>query len=109
MDARIPAALAGVVLHCTVLGAQTPSPDVAAWRVDLHLLATELPARHPAPFTKITRAEWDSAVVRLDRRLPKLGHDQILVELFRLVAAVGDARIRSTRIWWAPRCCASAV
>jgi hypothetical protein len=91
MDARIPAALAAVVLHCTVLSAQTPSQDVAAWRGDLHMLATELPARHPAPFTKITRAEWDSAVVRLDRSLPKLGRDQIIVELFRLVASVGDA------------------
>jgi hypothetical protein len=79
------------MLRATVLGAQTPSPDVAAWRADLHLLAAELPARHPAPFLKITRAEWDSAVARLDRRLPDLNRDQILVELFRLVAALGDA------------------
>src|SRR5229473_2911999 len=91
MHLRVAATLATVMLRATVLGAQTPSPDVAAWRADLHLLATELPARHPAPFLKITRAEWDSAVARLDRRLPDLNRDQILVELFRLVAALGDA------------------
>jgi hypothetical protein len=89
--------LLSVVLPCAVLGTQTPAPlppshpDVAAWRADLHVLATQLPERHPAPFTKITRAEWDSAVARLDRRLPVLSRDQILVELFRLVASMGDA------------------
>ncbi len=91
MHLRVAATLATVMLRATVLGAQTPSPDVAAWRADLHLLAAELPVRHPAPFLKITRAEWDSAVARLDRRLPDLNRDQILVELFRLVAALGDA------------------
>ncbi len=95
MNTRVAAVLAGVVLPCTVLGAQTPAPpslpNVAAWRADLNVLATQLPERHPAPFTKLTRAEWDAAVVSLDRRLPALNRDQILVELFRLVASVGDA------------------
>lgn len=91
MHVRIVAALASVMLRGTVLGGQTPGPDVAAWRADLHVLAAELPTRHPAPFTKITRVQWDSAVARLDRQLPALNRDQILVELFRLVATVGDA------------------
>jgi hypothetical protein len=85
--------LVGVLLCCGAgLAAQTSTgPDVAGWRADLRFLATELPQRHPAPFARITHAQWDSAVASLDRRLPALRRNQILVELFRLVAFVGDA------------------
>jgi hypothetical protein len=80
------------LLWCSVLSAQTvPAPDVAAWRGDLRLLATELPRRHPAPFHRITAVQWDSATGSLDRRLPTLTGNQILVELYRLVALIGDA------------------
>lgn len=77
---------------CTSLVAQAPPPvDVAAWRADVRTLARELPRRHPAPFGKVTRAQWDSAVTGLERRLPSLSRDQILVGMMRLVALVGDA------------------
>jgi len=65
--------------------------DVAAWRADVRTLARELPRRHPAPFGKITQARWDSAVASLERRLPGLRRDQILMGIMRLVALVGDA------------------
>ena len=68
-----------------------PRPTVAGWRADLQLLAREFPARHPAPFLNITRAQWDSAVASLDRRLPTLDQDQTLVAFFQLVALPGDA------------------
>jgi hypothetical protein len=79
-------------LWSATLPAQTvPAPDVAAWRADLRLLASELPRRHPAPFHRITAAQWDSATARLDRRLPTLTRNQTLVEFWRLVALIGDA------------------
>jgi hypothetical protein len=81
-----------LVCWCTSLAAQTLSPqDAAAWRADLRLLARELPARHPAPFLKITAAQWDSAVASIDRRIPTFSRNRMLVELLRLVALVGDA------------------
>jgi hypothetical protein len=58
---------------------------------DLRILAEEVPKRHPAPFRNITRAQWDSAVSAIDRRLPALSRNQSLVELYRLVAFLGDA------------------
>lgn len=74
------------------LAAQAPSrPEVARWRVDLHMLARELPTRHPAPFANITRVHWDAAVAALDRRLPTLSRNQYLVASMRLVALIGDA------------------
>ncbi len=76
----------------TSLAAQTLSPqEAAAWRADLRVLARELPARHPAPFIKITAAQWDSAVASIDRRIPTLSRNRMLVELLQLVALVGDA------------------
>jgi len=86
------ACVCALICWGTSLAAQTLSPrDAAAWRDDLRLLAQELPARHPAPFSKITPAQWDSAVASIDRRLPNLSRNRALVELFRLVALVGDA------------------
>lgn len=76
----------------SMLAAQAEAPPtVAEWRADLQLLAKEFPARHPAPFLNITRAQWDSAVASLNRRLPTLNQDQTLVAFFQLVALPGDA------------------
>jgi len=81
-----------ILCGSATLAAQTaPRPGTAGWRSDVRLLARELPKRHPAPFANITAAQWDSAVTRLDRRLPALSQNQRLVELLRLVALVGDA------------------
>ena len=65
--------------------------EADAWREDLRVLAEGLPERHLNPFTKISRAQWDSAVASLDARLPRLRPTQFLVELQRLVASIGDA------------------
>jgi hypothetical protein len=76
----------------SMLAAQTEAPPtVAGWRADLQVLAKELPARHPAPFQNITKAQWDSAVASLNLRLPTLNQDQTLVAFFQLVARAGDA------------------
>lgn len=80
------------LLTTGLLAAQEPAaPDGAGWRADLRLLATELPRRHPAPFHRITAAQWDSATASLDGRIETLTRNQRLVELARLVALIGDA------------------
>jgi hypothetical protein len=83
---------------CAGLAAQAAtSSDPAAWRADLRILAEEVPRRHPAPFRNISRAQWDSAVNAIDRRLPTLSRNQSLVELYRLVAFLGDAHTTCSR------------
>jgi hypothetical protein len=80
------------LVYATTLHAQVLQPgEVAAWRTDVRTLARELPTRHPAPFTKITRARWDSAATSLDRRLSRLDRNEALVGIMQLVALVGDA------------------
>jgi len=64
--------------------------QLAEWREDLRVLATELPARHKNAFAHVSRAQWDSAVRVLDAKLPRLQRHEVVVELMRLVALVRD-------------------
>ena len=57
----------------------------------MRVLARELPRRHPAPFLRISGAQWDSSVRSLDRRLPRASRNEALVGMLQLVALIGDA------------------
>jgi tetratricopeptide (TPR) repeat protein len=67
-----------------------PSADVAGWRHDLRQLVSELERNHPAPFNRTPRPTFVAAVARLEQRIPQLAAHEIIVEMQRLVALVGD-------------------
>ncbi|HEY9507657.1 MAG TPA: hypothetical protein VIQ27_16970 [Gemmatimonadales bacterium] len=73
-----------------VTASASDSSSIRQWREDLAYLARELPRRHENPFHTITRARFDSALAVLERKLPGLARHQVIVELARLVALVGD-------------------
>jgi hypothetical protein len=89
-----PRASASIACVLVVVAAcsKTSSADgrVAAWRDDLHTLATELPARHANAFFHANEVAWQRAVTELDRRIPDLDDAHVIAELARLVAAIGD-------------------
>ena len=66
------------------------STFVRQWREDLAYLARELPRRHKNLFHTMRREQFDSALAMLDRKLPTLARHQVIVELARIVALVGD-------------------
>ena len=66
------------------------STQVRRWREDLAVLRTEMPARHASLFHAMTPAQFDSALAAVDRELPRLERHQVIVELQKLVALVGD-------------------
>jgi len=66
------------------------SSFVRQWRDDLAYLARELPRRHKNLFHSMRREQFDSALAALDRKLPTLARHQVIVELARIVARVGD-------------------
>ena len=70
--------------------APVSADDAQKWRADLHFLSVEMPKRHKNLFHSMTREQFDAAVSRLDERIPSLPRNQILVELARIVAMVGD-------------------
>ncbi|MGH9578366.1 MAG: hypothetical protein ACRD3R_13080, partial [Terriglobales bacterium] len=90
-----------VALLWTTIGAlaqsHPPATDSAAtaltaeqWREDLRFFARELPRRHTNLFFKTPREQFEAAVAKLDARIPSLQRHQIIVELARIVALVGD-------------------
>ena len=66
------------------------STFVRQWREDLAYLARELPRRHKNLFHTMRREQFDSALAVLDRKLHTLARHQVIVELARIVALVGD-------------------
>ena len=86
-----------VVLYWATLSAQAQSPaDLTPeqWRADLRFFAEELPKRHKNLFFKTPREKFEAAVAALDARIPALQRYQIIVELARIVALVGDGHTR---------------
>ncbi|MFL5508670.1 MAG: S41 family peptidase [Gemmatimonadaceae bacterium] len=86
-------AAAVALLLAPTLSAQTDPLDATAvrqWREDLAFLRQEMPARHANLFHAMTRAQFDSALTSIDSRLPRLGRHQVIVELQKLTALIGD-------------------
>jgi hypothetical protein len=72
-----------------------PQVDLTAlsadqWRADLRYLAEQMPKVHVNLFHTMTPAQLDAAVAALDRRIPSLNTDEILVGLARVTALVQD-------------------
>lgn len=92
----IAAVVASVILPLTVhhaLGQSTAPLDtveVRRWREDLTVLRTEMPARHANLFHAMSRAQFDSALQAIDQSLPRFARHQVIVELQKLDALVGD-------------------
>ena len=84
----------GIALLTAPLGAQTSTSldtvDVRRWREDLTVLRKEMPAHHANLFHDMTPAQFDSALESIETRLPTLARHQVIVELQKLDAMVGD-------------------
>lgn len=73
-----------------------PADRAARWQQDIDFLASEFPRRHKNAFFRCERAEWEAAAAEIRRRAPDLSDAQIVVELRRLVALIGDGH---SNIW----------
>ncbi len=66
------------------------------WREDLRNFAEQIPKVHKNAFHTITKEQFEAAVERLDKLIPKLKRHEIIVELSRLAAMIGDGH---TEVW----------
>ncbi|HEX8632604.1 MAG TPA: tetratricopeptide repeat protein [Pyrinomonadaceae bacterium] len=64
--------------------------EAEKWREDLRHMAVEMPRYHKNLFHTMTREGFESAVARLHERIPRLARHQIIVEMARIAALVGD-------------------
>ncbi len=94
MKAFFAVALSPFLLAAGANGAQagTSHEKLATeyWREDLRFMAQEMPKRHKNLFHTMTREQFESAVKRLDDRIPSLARHEVIVEMARIVAMVGD-------------------
>jgi hypothetical protein len=65
-------------------------PRADRWREDLAYLRDELRARHANVFHALTPRDYEQGFADLERRVPQLRDDQIVVEIARLAARIGD-------------------
>lgn len=73
-----------------VLSHETP----AQWRADLDHLVQALEREHRQLFHSVSRTRFEATVRSLRGRIPLLARHEIVVELARLVALVGDGHTR---------------
>lgn len=62
----------------------------AAWRADVAALTRAIESRHPRPFHTVARDMLRAAAAELAERVPALADHEVVAELARLVARVGD-------------------
>lgn len=60
------------------------------WREDLAQFAHYLVTTHGDVFNTLKRPEFERMVADLDRRIPRLARHEIIVEMQRIAAAIGD-------------------
>ncbi len=71
------------------------APAASDWQVDLDYLAAELPARHVDLFFRLSQPAFRSRVAALRKRAPAMSDVEVLVELSRIIAAIGDGHTRT--------------
>jgi tetratricopeptide (TPR) repeat protein len=64
--------------------------EAEKWREDLRHMADEMPKYHKNLFHTMTREQFDGAVAGLRERIPRLARHQVIVEMARIAAMVGD-------------------
>ena len=67
-----------------------PPDEARAWREDLHFMAREMERTHKNLYHSISREQFAAAVAALDERIPTLERHEVIVEMAKIVAAVGD-------------------
>ena len=73
-----------------VLPIGTDAAELRRWNEDFDVVAARMPAIHPNPFHAVDRRQFDDAIADIRRRLPTFARHQVIVELMRLAASVGD-------------------
>ncbi len=75
------------------------SLTVEDWREDLRSYSEQMRATHIDLFNAMSEEQFETALADLDRRLPALERHEIIVELSRITAMVGDGH---TALWLTP-------
>lgn len=67
----------------------------ARWQQTVEYLGSQLPYLHVNPYFKISEEEFQGSVTKLSNDVPKLNDEQIIVEMLRIIASIGDGHTRA--------------
>jgi hypothetical protein len=79
------------VLCASAAFAQPQRATVEQWRSDIDYLASELPKRHPNPFTFTSRQDFLAQLNAVKADVPQLSDVDIVIRLQKAVASLRDA------------------
>ncbi len=79
--------------------AASQQPIAEAWRQDLQTLARELEARHANLYHTVSADSFRSGIDALAARVADLEKHEIVVEMARLVAGIGDGHTLVNVLW----------
>lgn len=82
------AILAALVLVQPIWAMSTK--EAQRWRDDLHFLAKEMEQVHKNLYHAVSRGEFVAMVAKLDAKIPSLERHEVIVEMAKIVASVGD-------------------
>jgi hypothetical protein len=66
------------------------------FNADLTTIATEVPKKHPNPFRITTKEAFLADIEQLRGRAPRMQPHEVIVEMTRIVATIGDGHTRMT-------------
>lgn len=78
-----------VLLSVSSASALTPN-EARAWREDLRFMAKQMEEKHKNLYHSISAQDFAARISALDAKIPSLTRAEVIVELARIVAAVGD-------------------
>ena len=64
---------------------------IEGWRTDLTFMAQRMELIHYNLFHTMSREEWNTAIENLYQKIPDLADHEVIVELMKIVAMVGDS------------------
>ena len=71
-------------------GAVLSPVEATLWQADLRHMADEVTRWHKQAFHTVSRAEFDASIATLDAKIPSISRHQVIVEMARIVATIGD-------------------
>lgn len=89
-SAGITCALALAVSIIAAPASSMSADEARAWREDLRFMAQETERTHKNLYHQVSREEFAASVAALDARIPSLERHEVIVEMARIVASIGD-------------------
>jgi hypothetical protein len=87
---RISRATALVMIFSVCSAWAMTATEARSWQEDLHFMARQMQEEHKNLYHSISAQDFAARVAALDARIPSLTRAQVIVEMARIVAAVGD-------------------